>query len=137
MQRQEITPEFQKILKTAFALAGDVAASALLILADRAYDFASLKRESKGFRLIVASDKKDVQEAVRLDDVDVVEIQQEPQSRHIQVSQILIEAMADELLQTGDVAVVVPAVSGSSRKLYPVPLPPAGSAIAEKRLSST
>ena len=72
MQRHEITPEFQKILKTAFTLAGDVSASALLILADRAYDFAALKRDSKGFRLIVASDKKDVQEAVRLDDVDVV-----------------------------------------------------------------
>ena len=107
MQRYEITPEFQKILKAAFALAEEVSASALLVLADRAYDFASLKRDSKGFRLIVASDKKDVQDAIRQDDVDIVEIQQEPQSRHIQVSQILVEAMADELLQTGDVAVVV------------------------------
>ena len=107
MQRHEITLEFQQILKTAFRLADEVSASALLLLADRAYDFASLKRDSKGFRLIVASDKKDVQDAVRLDDVDIVEIQQEPQSRHIQVSQILLEAMADELLQTGDVAVVV------------------------------
>ena len=76
MQRHEITLEFQQILKTAFRLADEVSASALLLLADRAYDFASLKRESKGFRLIVASDKKDVQDAVRLDDVDIVEIQQ-------------------------------------------------------------
>ena len=98
MQRHEITPEFQKILRTAFHLAEEVTASALLILADRAYDFASMKRDSRGFRLIVASDKKDVQDAIRLDDVDLVEIQQEPQSRQIQVSQILLEAMADELL---------------------------------------
>ena len=106
MQRQEITPAFQNILKAAFSLAEEVSASALLILADRPYDFATMKRESKGYRLIIASDKNDVQEAARLDDVDVVEIQQEPQSRQIQVSQILLEAMADELLQTGDVVVV-------------------------------
>jgi hypothetical protein len=39
--------------------------------------------------------------------VDVVGIQHEPETRHFQVSQVLLEAIADELVQTGDVVVVV------------------------------
>ncbi len=107
MQRQEINSEFEKILKTAAKLAEDVQAAAVILLAEQPMDFAMLKRNAKGFRLIIASEKKEVQEAARQDDVDVVEMQQEPQTRHFQVSQVLLEAIADELLQTGDVVVVV------------------------------
>lgn len=107
MQRHEISPEFEKILKAAARLAGDVQAAAVVLIAEQAIDFAMLKRNAEGFRLIIASDKKEVQEAAKLDDVDIVEIQQEPQTRHFQVSQVLLEAIADELLQTGDVVVVV------------------------------
>lgn len=107
MSRQEITKEFEKILVAAARLAADVSAAAVVLLAEKALDFAMLKREAKDFRLIVASDQKEVVEAAKLDDVDVVEIQNEPQTRHFQVSQVLLEAIADELLQTGDVVVVV------------------------------
>lgn len=107
MARSEITPDFEKILKAAMRLAEDVQAAAVILLAEHALDFAMLKRNSPAFRLVVASDKKEVQEAAHLDDVDVVEIHSEPQTRHFQVSQVLLEAIADELLQTGDVVVVV------------------------------
>mgnify|MGYP003349351728 CR=1 FL=1 len=72
MSRQEITKEFEKILVAAARLAADVSAAAVVLLAERALDFAMLKRESKDFRLIVASDQKEVLEAARQDDVDVV-----------------------------------------------------------------
>ncbi len=107
MQRQEISSEFEKILKTAAKLAEEVQAAAVILLAEQPMDFAMLKRNAKDFRLIIASEKKEVQDAARQDDVDVVEMQQEPQTRHFQVSQVLLEAIADELLQTGDVVVVV------------------------------
>jgi diadenylate cyclase len=107
MHRHEISAEFQQILKTACRLADDVRAAAVILLAEQPVDFARVKRDALGYRLIVASEKKEVQEAARQDDVDVVEIQQEPQTRHFQVSQVLLEAIADELLQTGDVVVVV------------------------------
>lgn len=107
MQRYDISPEFEKVLKTAARLAEEVEAAAVILLAEQPLDFAMLKRNARNFRLIVASDKKDVQEAAKQDDVDIVVIQQEPQTRHFQVSQVLLEAIADELLQTGDVVVVV------------------------------
>lgn len=107
MTRHEISPEFEKILRAAARLAEEVPAAAVVLIAEQPIDFAMLKRNATGFRLIIASDKKEVQEAARLDDVDIVEIQQEPQTRHFQVSQVLLEAIADELLQTGDVVVVV------------------------------
>jgi DNA integrity scanning protein DisA with diadenylate cyclase activity len=107
MARQDISPDFEKILKTAARLAEDVEAAAVILLAEQVVDFAMLKRNCTKFRLIVASDRKEIQEAARQDDVDVIEIQQEPQTRHFQVSQVLLEAIADELLQTGDTVVVV------------------------------
>jgi diadenylate cyclase len=107
MARNEISPEFEKILRTAAKLSEDVHAAAVIMLAEQPVDFALLKRNCSNFRLIVASDRKDVLDAARQDDVDVVEIHQEPQTRHFQVTQVLLEAIADELLQTGDVVVVV------------------------------
>ena len=107
MARNEISPEFEKILRTAAKLAEEVHAAALILLAEQPVDFAMLKKNATAFRLIIASDRKESQDAARQDDVDVVEIQQEPQTRHFQVSQVLLEAIADELLQTGDVVVVV------------------------------
>jgi DNA integrity scanning protein DisA with diadenylate cyclase activity len=107
MQRQEISPEYESILRTAARLAREMKAAALILLAEQAIDFTRLKRETEGFRLIVAADRKEVQEAARQDDVDLIVIPQEPQTRHFQVSQVLLEAIADELLQTGDLAVVV------------------------------
>lgn len=107
MARVEISQEFETILKTAATLAESVHASAVILLAEQPVDFAFLKHRCTSFRLIVASDRKDILEAARQDDVDTVQIQQEPQTRHFQVSQVLLEAIADELLQTGDVVVVV------------------------------
>ena len=86
MQRQEISSEFEKILKTAAKLAEEVQAAAVILLAEQPMDFAMLKRNAKDFRLIIASEKKEVQDAARQDDVDVVEMQQEPQTRHFPLS---------------------------------------------------
>ncbi len=107
MIRQEPTRECQRVLSAASKLAEAVQAAAIVLIAERPLDFARLKQEAGNFRIIVASDQKEVQDAARHDDVAVIAIQHEPQTRQFLVSQVLLEAIADELLQTGDVAVVV------------------------------
>ena len=72
MARNEISPEFEKILRTAAKLAEEVHAAALILLAEQPVDFAMLKKNATAFRLIIASDRKEIQDAARQDDVDVV-----------------------------------------------------------------
>ena len=107
MTRPDPQKDFQKLILAATRLTQDVQAAALVIIAERPLDFAKLKPPEAAFRVIVASDQKDVLDTAKRDDVDVIAIQHEPQTRQFQVSQVLLEAIADELLQTGDVAVVV------------------------------
>ncbi|MFM7038715.1 MAG: DNA integrity scanning protein DisA nucleotide-binding domain protein [Planctomycetaceae bacterium] len=107
MTRQEITKDFHRLLLAAARLTQDVEAAALVVIAEQPLEFAKLRPADASFRVIVASDQKDVLEAAKREDVDVISIQHEPQTRQFQVSQVLLEAIADELLQTGDVAVVV------------------------------
>lgn len=107
MIRQELTRECQRILSAASKLAETVQAAAIVLIAERPLDFARLKQETGNFRIIVASDQKEVQDAAKHDDIAVIAIQHDPQTRQFQVTQVLLEAIADELLQTGDVVVVV------------------------------
>ena len=107
MSRQELPRESQRVLAAAFRLGETVEAAAVILIAERCLDFAKVKAESGKLRLIVSSDDSKVLDAARQDDVDVVGIQHEPETRHFQVSQVLLEAIADELVQTGDVVVVV------------------------------
>ena len=107
MIRQELTRECQRVLSAASKLAETVQAAAIVLIAERPLDFARLKQETGNFRIIVASDQKEVQDAAKHDDIAVIAIQHDPQTRQFQVTQVLLEAIADELLQTGDVVVVV------------------------------
>ena len=57
--------------------------------------------------MIIASDKPDVQRAAVDDGVDLVPLLDEPQTRQVQLSQALLEAIADELLSSGSTVVVM------------------------------
>ena len=48
-----------------------------------------------------------MQEAIREDGVTLVPLNQEPQTRQVQLSQALLEAIADDLVQTGDRVVAI------------------------------
>lgn len=80
------------------------------MLAELPYDFATIRKSLRSTRLIVASDKPDVQRAAQEDAIDFVPLLDEPQTRQTQLSQALLEAIADELLQSGDLIVGVYAV---------------------------
>jgi len=106
MKRRNISPQFKSVLKTAARLADLSSSAAVVLLVDERVDFAAIRKLLRR-RLIVASSEVEVQEAAREDEVDVVAILHEPQTRSTQVSQVLLEAIADEILQSGDTIVAV------------------------------
>jgi len=107
MKRRKIAPQFENLLKSAQRLADLTDAAAVVLLADEAFDFKAVRKLLRGKRLIVASDNEEIQEAVKQDEIDLVPILHEPQTRSMQVSQVLLEAIADEILQSGDSIVAV------------------------------
>ena len=107
MKRRSITPQFENVLKSAGRLADLSSATAVVLLADKAVDFTAVKKLIRGVRLIVATEDEGIQEAAREDKVDLVPILHEPQTRSTQVSQVLLEAIADEILQSGDTIAAV------------------------------
>lgn len=98
---------FKHVLRSAVQLAESTGSSAVVLIADQPLDFGRMRQDAPEVRFIVGSDVPEVVEAARNADVDVVSIPNEQQTRQFQVTQVLLEAIADELLQTGDDVIVV------------------------------
>lgn len=107
MKRVELSEPLITILACAERMVQDVGAQAVVMLADLPYDFGEIKNLLQQVRFVVAASDPDVQELVRLDGVDLVPLAHEPEARKLQLSQALLEAIADELLQTGDKVVAL------------------------------
>ncbi|MGH7127177.1 MAG: DNA integrity scanning protein DisA nucleotide-binding domain protein [Planctomycetaceae bacterium] len=107
MKRVELSAQMRSLLIAARRVAVENDAEALLVLAELPYDFAAINKYLRSVRLIVASDKPDVQRAAQEDQVDLVPLLHEPESRQVQISQAIIEAIADELLKSGDRVIVL------------------------------
>lgn len=107
MKRVEITEPFASLLNSAKRVVEETKAQAVVLLADLPYDFAGLRNELHPIRLVVATDRVELFRTVLDDDVDLVPLVQEPESRRLQLSQALLEAIADELLQSGDKVVTL------------------------------
>lgn len=101
MKRSPLSDPMRGLLRAARKVAQDDAAEAILLLADVPFNFKTIKKELDGVRLIVASEKPDVQRAVREDAVDLVPLLHEPQTRQKQLSQAILEAIADDLFPSG------------------------------------
>ncbi len=95
------------LLKAARRVAGEIEAACVLVLAESPYDFTEIKKGLRGQRLIVASHIANVIQAANSDHVSVVPLPDEPQTRQVQVTQALVEAIADDLLQTGSRVIVL------------------------------
>ncbi|MBX3441712.1 MAG: diadenylate cyclase [Planctomyces sp.] len=102
------------LVRAARDIAGVVKAAAILVLADQALDFGSLRKQLPDIRFIVASHKSDVHAAALEDDLPTVLLSHEPQTRQVQLSVALIEAIADDLVPTG--ASVVALYAGFDRE---------------------
>lgn len=114
MTRDPLPATLIRVLQAARVLAKENDAAAVLILSEAAYDFSLVQKEVDHSNLIVASHIPDVQEAAQQDEIEVIALSQEPQTRHMQVSQALLDAIADDLVQTG--ARVVAVYSGFDRE---------------------
>ncbi|MDQ3333285.1 MAG: diadenylate cyclase [Planctomycetota bacterium] len=101
MKRIPPSDAMRSMLRAAQRVAKDVSAEAILCLADVPFDFKAIDKELDGVRLVVASEKPDVQRAVREDEIALVPLLHEPQTRQLQLSQALLEAIADDLLSSG------------------------------------
>lgn len=101
IKRVELPSTVTSLLQAARRMASDLDIEALLMLTDRVYDFAGISSGIKQVRLLVASGDEVVRDAAHEDDMDFVPLLNEPQTRQVQLSQALLEAIADDLLQTG------------------------------------
>lgn len=107
MARSALPESLIRLLMAARRLSADGECVAAILLADVAYDFKEVGKLLKGVPLIVASHIPAVQQAVKEDDITLVPLNEEPQTRQVQLSQTLLESIADDLLKTGDRVVAV------------------------------
>ncbi len=107
MKRAVITDQLKAILYAARRTAQQIEAEAVVLLADLPYDFAAIKKAIGKSPLVVASDKPDVQRCVSEAKVALVPLMSEPETVQVQLSQALLEAIADDLLRPGVTVVAV------------------------------
>ena len=107
MARAQITRHEEGLLAAALSLATQEEASAVVMLAERSYNFREIQNTLGELRLIVASDKSEVIETARKDDVNLVPLLEEPETRQLQLVSALLEAIADELLMSGDTIIAL------------------------------
>lgn len=114
MPRAEANPQLSALVRAARDIAAEVKAAAVLMLAEVPLDFAAISKQFTQTRFIITSHKPEVQEAAAEDDLPCVMLSHEPQTRQVQLSVALIEAIADDLVPTG--ACVVALYSSFDRK---------------------
>lgn len=102
MARAQLTAHEEDLIQAARTLVESKKVSAIVMLAEQSYNFREIQNELEDIPLVVASDKKVVVEAARKDDVNHVPVLEEPETRQRQVISALLEAVADELLKSGD-----------------------------------
>ena len=91
-KRVEISQQMRSLLISARRIAVENDAQALVVLAEVPFDFAAIRQYLRKVRLFVASDKPDVQKAAKEDEIDLVPLVHEPQTRQLQLSQALQQA---------------------------------------------
>ena len=101
MPPREFPAVLDRLLLAATNIAADLEIATVILLSDLVLDFPSIQNQLKPLRLIVSSHLPDVQQSAVDSGVPLVPILDEPQTRQVQVSQALLEAIADDLLQTG------------------------------------
>lgn len=99
MKRVELAPTTTALLAAAKRMSGELEIENLLMLTERPLDFAFIKeRLAPKVSLIVASSEEDVVAAATADDVEVVALSHEPQGRQAQLTQAIVDSLADEYL---------------------------------------
>ena len=128
MARAELPPYSSHLLSTTRAMCEELSIDAVMLLSEMPYDFRAIseamqtapddtdqsagssrsggrsfgnRQSGEPVPVIVAADKPDVQRAAIDDDIELVTLSNEPQTRQVQLSQSIVDAIADDLLPTG------------------------------------
>ncbi|MFP6703698.1 MAG: pyruvate kinase alpha/beta domain-containing protein, partial [Planctomycetaceae bacterium] len=107
MKRKPLSAAVASLLAAAQRVAQESNAAAIVMLSESPYDFLEIRKKLRKVRLVVASDNPDVQRAATADEVDLVPLDSSSRTRQMQLSQALIEAIADEYLESGDTIVAL------------------------------
>jgi DNA integrity scanning protein DisA with diadenylate cyclase activity len=107
MAATKLPEQVTHLLKHAKQLAREMELQACLLLVDRELDFKSVAKALGRVSLIVSSDEEGVLEKAKKAGLTVVPLHNEPETRHLQISQAMLEAIADDLLKAGDRIVAV------------------------------
>lgn len=107
MARAQLTRHEEGLVAAAKSLANQEGASAVVMLSERSYNFREIQNDLGELRLVVASDKEEVIETARKDDVNHVPLLEEPETRQLQLISALLEAIADELIKSGDTIITL------------------------------
>lgn len=102
MKRVDLSTEVVTLLVAARRIALENDAQAIVLLADVVYDFKEVQRHLDRLKILVASPREEVQKEAREDGMHVIALQPEVETRQMQLSQTLLEAIADDLLKSGD-----------------------------------
>lgn len=101
MKRVEFTQTTKQLLKSAAALADELGVEAVLFLVDLPHPFKELSKIFLEKRLVIAAAKTDVIAAAKEDEINVIQLQQEPETRQMQLGQALLEGIADKFFHSG------------------------------------
>ena len=103
MARAQLIRHEEGLIAAAQSLATQEGASAVVMLSERSYNFRDIQNGLGELRLVVASDKEDVIETAKKDDVNYVPLLEEPETRQLQLISALLEAIAELGLIASDV----------------------------------
>lgn len=107
IKRTPLPALLTSLIGAAEQVALEMDAAGVLMLTEVPYDFAEIRITLSGVPLLVASHVAEVHQAAKEDGVALIPLSDEPQARHVQLAQALVEAVADDLLRTGSRVVVL------------------------------
>lgn len=107
IKRVARTLQIESLLKSALSVAESLKIQSLILLTEVTYDFRDIQRNLAALKLIVASDRPEVQQAAKEDGIALITLMNEPGTRQNQLGQAVLEGIADELIDTGDTIVAL------------------------------
>ena len=102
MKRIELDTPIITLLQAARRIALENDAHAIVILAEEQYDFFAVQHHLEKLQILVGSSEADVQKTAKEAGLHTIPLAPEVTTRQMQLSQTLLEAIADDLLHTGD-----------------------------------
>ena len=102
MSSAKLPEQILCLVKLAKKMASELNLKACVLLTDRTIEFKAIDRALGRLPLIISTDNEKVLQAAAKHEITTIELLHEPETRHMQLTQTLLEAIADNLLHAGD-----------------------------------